>query len=72
MGIISVIVRTYDGVDTCGVWDDLASTQQYAIETALESLTSRDRLRLERQHRLLTRERNEAAQELERLEGLVP
>lgn len=32
MGIISVIVRTYDGVETWGVWADPASAHRYAGE----------------------------------------
>lgn len=34
MGIISVVVRTYDGAETWGVWDDLASAHQYAIKAS--------------------------------------
>ncbi len=35
MGIISVIVRTHDGVETWGVWDDVDEARHYAIDASI-------------------------------------
>lgn len=35
MGIISVVVRTYDGVETWGVWDDIDEARHYAIDASI-------------------------------------
>ncbi len=35
MGIISVVVRTYDGVETWGVWDDVDEARHYAIDASI-------------------------------------
>ena len=38
MGIISVVVRTHDGTETWGVWDNFDAAHQYAIDSSANSL----------------------------------
>ena len=42
MGIISVVVRTYAGIETWGSWDEVEEAHFYAIDASINSINGRD------------------------------